>query len=331
LVRHITDYAGARAALAHPDLSRHPSLRGTSEPMERHVLNATGDDHARQRRIIGEWIDRRTPAVLPGLRDLIDDLLDAVPLNSTVDMSARYAQPLALTAIDDLLDLSGGDQQKLLWWRRVAVEVDRGRLTGALLRAVRDRAGTRTGQLEAAMRETGLDLDGEELAANVFFAFLAGFTNLANVTGNALLALAQHPAEYAWLAADPAARIANATDELLRFAEPLGRSSMRVASAPVELGEMRIEPGETVRICRGLANRDPARFADPDRLDLGRSAGGQLTLGFGPHYCPASALTRHLLDFTLIGLVRRFGSLSCELPEWDVQGGTPLPMVLTGP
>jgi cytochrome P450 len=330
LVRQITSFAEARAALAHPDLTRDPSLRGTTEPMERHVLNATGNDHARQRRVVAEMIERRTTLILPRLCDLVESLLDQVPTGSVVDMAVGFAHPVALGVVDDLLDLTGGDQRALQWWRRVALEVDRGRLSQALLRTVREQARTRTGPLIAAMVATGLELDPEEQAANVFFAFLAGFTNVANITGNALLALARHPDQYAWLATEPATRVPDATEELLRYAEPAGRSSMRVAAAPLELGRVRIAAGEKVLICRGEANRDPSRYLDPDRLDLTRAARGQLTLGFGPHYCPASALARHLLDSMLFGLVRRFASLRSDLTAWDVQGGAPLPIVMIG-
>jgi cytochrome P450 len=330
LVKRITTYAEARAALTHPELSRHPSLRKTSEPMERHVLNATGEDHVRQRKVIGEMIDRRTALILPGVRELVEAWLDRAPTGCTVDMAIGFAHPVAFAVVDDLLNLTGGDQEAGQWWRQVAVAVDHGRLGAQLLQAVRERASARTGQLMAAMTVTGLKLDPEEQAANVFFAFLAGFTNLANISGNALLAMARHPDQYRWLADDPGERVTGAAEELLRFAEPDGRSSMRVAAGPIDLGATRIAPGETVRICRGTANRDPSRFPDPDRLDLARSAGGQLTLGFGPHYCPASALTRQLLEFLLIGLVQRFSALHSDLTEWDIQDGAPLAMVLIG-
>jgi len=330
LAKRITTYAEARAALIHPQLSRHPSLRNTSEPMERHVLNATGGDHVRQRRVVGEMIDRRTALILPGVRDHVEAWLDRIPIGSTVDMAIGFVHPVAFAVVDDLLNLTGGDRDAQQWWRKVAIEVDSGRLSAAVLLEVRERAGARAGQLTTAMSATGVRLDLEEQAANIFFAFLAGFTNLANISGNVLLALARHPDQFRWLADEPGQRIAGAVEELLRFAEPHGRSSMRVAMGPVELGATRIAGGETVRICRGSANRDPSRFPFPDRLDLARSTGGQLTLGFGPHYCPASALTRHLLEFVLAGLVRRFSALHSDLTEWDVKGAAPLPMVLIG-
>jgi cytochrome P450 len=329
LTKRITRYADARAALTHPELSRHPSLRKTTEPMERHVLNATGDDHVRQRRVISEMVDRRTGLILPGVRDVVETWLDRVSTTSAADMANGFVYPVALSVVDDLLELTGGDQAAQQWWRQVAFEVDSGRIAAALLEEIRVRARARTGQLVAAMTVTGLQLDPAEQAANILFAFLAGFTNLANVLGNALLALAHHPDQYRWLADDPVTRAAGATEELLRFAEPDSRSSMRVAAHNVDIGATHIAAGETVRICRGTANRDPSRFPDPGRLDLARSAGGQLTLGFGPHYCPASALTRHVLECMLLGLVRRFSALYSELGKWDIQGAAPLPMVLT--
>lgn len=322
----IGDHANARIALSHPDLSRHPALRGATDPLERHVLNAVGEDHARQRRIVATAIDRQTPRILPDARDLVDALLDALPTGVEFDFAGRYAHPLALHAVDLLLDLTGEDPHELRWWHGVAMAIDSHRVTEPLLRTVRERLGGRTRMLRETCTDLGLELDDEELAANVFFAFLAGFTNLANVVGNAALALAHHPDQYTWLAADPRTRVGGATDELLRYAEPSGRSSMRVAAATVELNGQRIDAGDTVRICRGLANRDPARFAEPDRLDLARAPGGQLTLGFGPHYCPGSALTRYLIDFTLLGLVRRFDALQATVDSWDLQGGAPLPM-----
>lgn len=176
----------------------------------------------------------------------------------------------------------------------------------------------------------GLGLAGlarEEVAANLLFATSAGITNVTNAIGAAVQALASHPHEYARLHADPAALLTSATDELLRYAEPPMRSSTRQTVRPTEVGGEPVGAGRTIRIFKAEANRDPERFAEPDRLDLSRKPNAHLSFGHGPHYCPAAHLSRMVLDRVLLGLAARFAAIEGDAGAWDVYDGRPLMVV----
>ena len=104
-------------------------------------------------------------------------------------------------------------------------------------------------------------------------------------------------------------------EELLRYANPLNHTTDRFTTEPVELGGVTIPAGEWVLCVTSSANRDPSRFADPDRLDVGRDATGHLAFGHGIHYCLGAPLARLEGEVAFRALLTRFPSLSLAVPE----------------
>ncbi|MDQ0990282.1 cytochrome P450 [Streptomyces sp. V3I7] len=76
------------------------------------------------------------------------------------------------------------------------------------------------------------------------------------------------------------------------------------------IGEVTVPAGETAWVSLSAANRDPARFPDPDRLDLGRDTSGHLALGHGIHYCLGAPLARAETEIALAALLERFPDLA---------------------
>ncbi|NUT20509.1 MAG: cytochrome P450, partial [Hamadaea sp.] len=289
----IRRYAEARAALAHPGLSRARMRSG--HDVDAHVLNMDGPDHVRHRQAVDAALSAAVTAQLPLLTAAVRTAIEELPAGTPVDAGGEVAYRLSVAVVDLVVGLGG--PQSHPYWAGLAQGIDFGVLSPdalpealARLTAVAQEAHPHT--MAAALSRSALS--PSEVAANLLFAVSAGITNLTNALGAALLALARHPDAYAWLAADPATRLTSATDELLRFGEPAGRHSTRVAS-----------DGRTSRIFKAAANRDPSRYADPDRLDLARTPNPHLTFGHGRHYCPAAFLSRLVLDQTLLALVRR--------------------------
>ena len=103
-------------------------------------------------------------------------------------------------------------------------------------------------------------------------------------------------------------------EELLRYVNPVSNATFRCATEPVELGGVRIGRGDPVLVSLSGANRDPARFGDPDRLDLGRDSSGHLAFGHGIHYCLGAPLARLEAGIAISGLLARFGSISLAVP-----------------
>jgi len=127
------------------------------------------------------------------------------------------------------------------------------------------------------------------------------------------LALLLNPGELARLRANPAL-LGSAVEELLRYVNPVNNATFRFTGEPVELGGVSIGPGEVVLVSLSGANRDPSRYADPDRLDLGRDSGGHLAFGHGIHYCLGAPLARLEAGIAISGLLSRFGSISLAVP-----------------
>jgi cytochrome P450 len=137
---------------------------------------------------------------------------------------------------------------------------------------------------------------------------VAGFETTVNLIGNGTRALIDAPEQWQRLRADPGL-LPGAVDELLRYDSPVQATS-RVATEDVELGPTVVAKGENVVVAIGGANRDPAVFANPDALDVGRGeAGRHLSFSLGIHHCLGAALARMEGRIALEELTRRFPAL----------------------
>jgi cytochrome P450 len=164
-----------------------------------------------------------------------------------------------------------------------------------------------------AARDDEDSLDERELIAMLFLLLIAGHETTTNLIASGTLALLSQPAELARLRASPALLPA-AVEELLRYANPLNHATERFTLEPVSIGGVTIPAREWVLCVTSSANRDPARFTDPDRLDLGRDASGQLAFGHGIHYCLGAPLARLEGEIAFGALLARFPALSLAVP-----------------
>ena len=146
-----------------------------------------------------------------------------------------------------------------------------------------------TSQLVQA-EEEGSKLSNEELTANIILLFGAGHETTVNLIGNGLLALARNPDQLRLLQSDPSL-IANAIEEFLRYDSSVQLTG-RTALEDVEVGGIAVAKGESVLCLLGAANRDPAVYPDPDRLDITRPNIRPLSFGGGIHFCLGAQLAR---------------------------------------
>ena len=141
------------------------------------------------------------------------------------------------------------------------------------------------------MRDGGDRLTEPELVSMVFLLLIAGHETTVNLIGNGAYLLLTHPDQRARLAADPRL-VPAAVEEFLRYESPAETSTPRFTTEPVQLGGVTIPAGEMVLAALASANRDPDRYPDADRFDIGRGDQSHLAFGHGIHFCLGAGLAR---------------------------------------
>jgi cytochrome P450 len=154
--------------------------------------------------------------------------------------------------------------------------------------------------------------------ATILLLFVAGHETTVNLIGNGLLALLRHPAELRRLREHPAL-IESAVEELLRYDGPAQRTG-RMTNTAVVIGGTAIPEGALVLGMIGAANRDPAVFPDPDRLDVGRADNRHLGFGWGIHFCLGASLARLETQAAIGTVVRRLPKLALATPDVQWRG-----------
>jgi len=155
-------------------------------------------------------------------------------------------------------------------------------------------------------------LTDDELESLASLLFAAGFETTTNLIGNGVLGLVRHPDQLALLRRDPSL-FENLCDELLRY-DGTAQLAIRHTLAPVEVGGVAVPVGESIMPLLGAGNHDPARFAEPDRLDVRRTGIEPLSFGGGVHYCLGAALARAEIETVFRTLVERFGTIALDGP-----------------
>jgi cytochrome P450 len=349
----VTRYEDVRAALADPRLSldkRHATAgtyKGLSLPpaLDANLLNMDPPDHTRVRRLVSRaFTPRRIEQLRTPIRQTADRLLDALGTHGTADLVAAFCAPLPITVICDLLGVPDTHRLDFRIWTDALIAPDPARpeaakqavvaLLGYLTQLLADKRREPADDLLSdliAVREEGDRLSEDELMSLAFLILFAGYENTVQLIGNAVLALLQHPDQLAELRKDPAL-LPGAVEEFARYEGPALFGIRRFPVEDVTIGDVTIPAGETVWVSLAAADRDPDRFPDPDRLDLGRDASGHLALGHGIHYCLGAPLARAETEIALAALLERFPELALAegQPTWRrslrARGLTALPV-----
>jgi cytochrome P450 len=168
-----------------------------------------------------------------------------------------------------------------------------------------------------AAHEQDDSLSEQELLATLILLLVAGNETTTNLIGNGMLALLRNRDQLELLR-DDASLAESAVEELLRFDSPV-QGTGRVATEDIEVGGVTVEQGRVAFLLLGAANRDPAVFAEPDRLDITRKENRHVAFGFGIHFCLGAPLARMEAQVALPALLERFPNieLADEAPEWN--------------
>ncbi|MFF0509527.1 cytochrome P450 [Streptomyces sp. NPDC004250] len=315
----------ARAALTDPRLRndiRHSASWDSDggHAIGRNMLQSDPPQHTRLRHLVaGHFTPGRIAALRPRVERVAGELLDALPLRGTADLVARYALPLPVTVICELLGVPGADREVFHTWSNElvmptspkAAEAAASALTGYLTDltgAKRDAPdGTLLGDLTAAA-DSG-DLTAEELLGMAFLILVAGHETTVNLISATVHSLLTHPGQLDRLRAEPELAGA-AVEESLRFNSPVHASAFRFAAEPLELAGTPIAAGDPVLVSLAAASRDPGHFPDPDRFDIGRAPRGHLGFGHGLHHCLGAPLARVEAAVAVRLLLERYTALA---------------------
>jgi cytochrome P450 len=274
--------------------------------------------------IVGALTVRAIAAMEPALTRLVDDLLDAAQARGRIDAIGDFAAAIPVEVIGNLLDVPHADRSPLREWslailgalepvlteqqmargnQAVSEFVDYIRLLVADRR--RHPGDPAKDVLTRLIQGEGRDrLDETILLQNCIFILNAGHETTTNLIGNALEALLRFPDQRDRLLAEPDL-IRGAVEEFLRF-ESSNQLGNRVATTATTIGGVPVAAGTYVTLCIGAANRDPAVFADPDSLDLGREPNRHLAFGLGVHQCAGLTLARLEARVAIQRFVMRF-------------------------
>ncbi|MFJ2907566.1 cytochrome P450 [Streptomyces sp. NPDC087212] len=336
----VTRYADVRQLLADPRLSldkthRLPgNYRGFSLPpaLDENLLNMNPPDHTRIRRLVVKaFTPGRVERMRPQVQLLADRLLDAVAEQGRADLVAEFAAPLPITVICDLLGVPEGSRGDFRAWTDAMLSPDPAKpdVTNHAMAAmltyfpqlIADKRRLPGDDLLSeliAVRDEGDRLTEDELTSLAFLILIAGYENTVQLIGTAVLTLLDHPDQLAAVRAD-LTKVEGAVEEVARFDGPALLAIRRFPVEDVTVGGVTIPAGETVMLSLASANRDPARFRDADRLDVGREDGGHLALGHGIHYCLGAPLARLEAQIALSTLLRRFPGLELDVPRDEVR------------
>jgi len=311
------------------DRAKAPRFAGAAAPSGGAAIRTVATDppaHTAVRALLNASLTPRVRALGARIDALIAELLARIA-EPEVDLIARFAYPLPIGVIAELLGVPPDDRPQLEERSRVVArgmdrfysgpEASEGlRDLGAyFFQLVQERRGTPGDDLVRrllAAEHRGDRLSELEVVAMCTALVFGGHETTVNLLGNGMLALLRAPAELRRLRDDPAL-VPSAVEELLRFDSPAQFIS-RTARVGFELRGRRIAPGDSVIAAIGSANRDPAVFADPDRLDLGRSPNPHLAFGLGTHVCPGAPLSRMEARAAFPALLRRFPTIRLAAP-----------------
>jgi cytochrome P450 len=288
---------------------------GATPLYEHHTTSLVFNDppyHTRVRRLIaGALTPRHISAMEPPLVALVDRLLDELAERGEVDLIDHYAGAIPVEIIGNLLGVPREERGPLRAWSLAILGALEPVLTPEQSErgnaAVREMLGYLEGLVAQRRKHPGDpdsdvltrliqgEQDGErlseaELLHNCIFLLNAGHETTTNLIGNSLNALLEWPEEKARLLENPGL-IRTAVEEFLRF-ESSNQLGNRITTGPARVGDVELEEGTRITLCIGAANRDPAVFAQPDRLDITRQPNRHLAFGSGPHQCVGMQLGR---------------------------------------
>ncbi len=293
----------------------------------RSMLYSNPPDHTRLRSLVSKAFTPRSVAALqPRIQRMVEELLDDLEGKDRIDLIESFAFPLPVTVIAEMLGVPPQDMDRFKDWSNDISLTIEPSLTDEQIRRVQKaseelfeyfegimeqrRREPRDDMITALMNaeEEGDRLTHEELLATLMLLLVAGNETTRNLIGNGTLALLRNPDQLQLLRENPD-MLDTAINELLRYDSPVQLDG-RIVRDEVEIDGNRIRPGQRVLCAIGAANRDPAVFANPNVLDIGRREKSHIAFGRGIHHCLGAPLAMLEGRVAFSALLDRFPSMS---------------------
>lgn len=315
---------------------------GLGTPLyEHHTTSLVFNDpplHTRVRRLMMGALNQRAIARMEaGVAALVQGLLDRLGDQPEPDLVEHFAALIPVEVIGNLLAVPHAERAPLRAWSLAILSalepapgaelLSRGnaavRAFAALLEAlvIERRRAPGDPQFDVLTRLIEGEVGGERLATaellhNCIFLLNAGHETTTNLIGNGMHALLTQRDEWQRLVAEPAL-LASGVEELLRYESPLQLNN-RLTTAPIMFGDTTIAAGNFLTLGIAAANRDPAQFANPDRLDITRRPNLHLAFGHGMHACAGMNVARLEARIAIGALAARHPALQLRgAPERD--------------
>ena len=308
----------------------------------RTMLDLDPPDHTRLRSLVSKaFTPRSVSALAPRVQQIVEALLNDLGDKKRFDLISEFAFPLPVIVIAEMLGIPAQDRDRFnVWSNDIALAVEPilsheeiGRVersSDEIVRYFEDIIAERRRRPEddllsalLVVEEEGERLSHDELLGTLMLLLVAGNETTRSLIGNGMLALLKNPAQLQRLRDEPGL-LDTAIDELLRYDSPV-QFIIRVVLEDMEFNGRRFRAGQKVLVLVGAANRDPAIFANPGMLDIGREEKSHLSFGRGIHYCLGSPLALLEARLAFAGLLARFPSIHLlSEPEYRNQ------MVLRG-
>jgi cytochrome P450 len=312
------------------------------------LLSRDGADHNRLRRLVSKaFTPRSTARLKTTIAGVVTELVDPVASIGRCDVVADIARQYPIAIISGLLGAPRHDWQrfsdwaddifKLLTWNVAndtpVIMAAFDELDAYIVDMIARRRHSLTDDLVSELiraEDDGDRLTADELVMLAEGLLMAGTDTTRNQLSAAVQALCDHPEQWDLLAAHPELA-PQAVEELMRY-NPVIFGTIRQPVEDVELDGVTVPAGTHLMVNTAAANRDPAVYHDPDRLDITREGpASMLTFGGGIHYCLGAHLARAELAEALTVITRRMpnprrGGPAPWKPLMGISGPTTLPI-----
>lgn len=284
-------------------------------------------DHTRIRRLVSKvFTPKAVTALRPRIEAFADELLDRCRDLQTFDLLTDYAQPYSVAVICSMLGVPRADTRLLLDWSHAIVKMYELSTTDAIRASANTAAAEYIAYTKDLIAQKRVNPDGlliselvrvedegdvlteDEIVSTTMVLVEAGHEATVNTLGNGMRAMLRHDGEWQRVVGgEVPAKVA--VEEMLRWDSPLHLFERWVLEEGVEIAGQSLKVGDEVAMLFGAAQRDPRRFENPDRFDIGRGDTAHIGFGGGIHFCVGAPLARQEIEVSVAGLARRFSGL----------------------